>query len=211
MNRTDAISEVCRALSRNSSDTAIETLAANYPFAPKLLKKLHCTPLQSTRVFVRDGFIDRYSGEKLVFPPVFRLISLAIPKEFPFHPNWKTDVTHPAYWEIGATVDHHEALSLGGPHNESNWYTTSMARNAAKMNWTLEQLGWRLHEPGDMDKWDGLLGWFLEYADAHPDIFHPDVLEIQSVKQWLSAAKRVTQSSTKPLSFTARQRRNGGQ
>jgi hypothetical protein len=195
MNKIDAISEVCRALSRNSRATAIETLAAYYLFAPKPLKKLHCTPLQSTRVFVRDGFIDRYSGDKLVFPPVFRVISLAIPEHFPFHPNWKTDVTHPAYWEMGATIDHHQALSVGGGHNESNWYTTSMARNAAKMNWTLDQLGWRLHDRGDMNKWDGLLGWFLEYTDAHPEIFHADVLEIQSVRQWLSAAKQVMPSA----------------
>ena len=198
MNKIDAIAEVCRALSRNSRAIAIETLAAHYPFAPKPLKKLHCTPLQSTRVFVRDGFIDRYSGDKLVFPPVLRVISLAIPKEFPFHPNWKSDVTHPAYWEMGATVDHHEPLSLGGPHDESNWYTTSMARNAAKMNWTLEQLGWRLHDPGDMKNWDGLLGWFLEYTDAHRAILHGNVLEIQSVKQWLSAAKQLTGDGVKP-------------
>jgi len=198
MNKIDAISEVCFSLSRNRRDTAIETLARNYPFAPRPIKKAHCTPCQSTRVFVRDGFIDRYSGDKLVFPAVFRVISLALPREFPFHPNWKTDVTHPAYWEMAATVDHHEALSVGGQHDQSNWYTTSMARNAAKMNWTLAQLGWRLHEPGNMQQWDGLLGWFLEYIDDHPDILHQDDLEIKSLKQWHAAGKQVMQCGCNP-------------
>jgi hypothetical protein len=25
---------------------------------------------------------------------------------FPYHPNWKMEVTHPAYWELTATVEH---------------------------------------------------------------------------------------------------------
>jgi hypothetical protein len=99
---------------------------------------------------------------------------------------------------MAATVDHHEALSVGGQHDQSNWYTTSMARNAAKMNWTLAQLGWRLHEPGNMQQWDGLLGWFLEYIDDHPDILHQDDLEIKSLKQWHAAGKQVMQSGCNP-------------
>ena len=37
-----------------------------------------------------------------------------------------------------------------------------MLRNGAKGNWLLEELGWSLHPPGDMESWDGLLGWFVE-------------------------------------------------
>jgi hypothetical protein len=141
-------------------------------------------PVQSTQVFVRDGFIDRYSGERLVFPPVLRILSAALPSEFPYHPNWKTDVTHPAYWEVGATVDHLVQVTRGGADDETNWITTSMARNYAKMNWTLEELGWKLHPPGDLDSWDGLMPWFLEYTARHPE-----ALANASVKHWQRAAR----------------------
>ena len=91
-----------------------------------------------------------------------------MPNEFPFHPNWKTDLTHPSYWEVGATVDHVVPVTRGGADDESNWVTTSMARNSAKMNWTLNELGWTVHPPGDIKHWDGLIRWFLDYTSAHP-------------------------------------------
>ena len=137
-------------------------------------------------VIMRDGFVDRYSGERLVFPPVLRVISLVLPVDFPFHPNWKTDVTHPAFWEVGATVDHLVPVTRGGADDEANWVTTSMARNSAKMNWTLDELGWRLHAPGNIRRWDGMLGWFVGYAQAHPL-----VLEVPNVRQWHRAAQQV--------------------
>jgi hypothetical protein len=200
LSKIEVISEVCGAISKNCHDSAVATLAEHYLFAPKLIQKRYCTPREATEVFVADGFIDRYSGEKLVFPPVFRVISLALPEKFPFHPNWKSDATHPAYWEIGATIDHFEPLSLGGKHEKSNWRTTSMARNAAKMNWTLEQLGWTLHAPGELQKWDGMMGWFLDYVEANPAVLHKDVDGIKSLAQWHIAAKEIRKSIPQPLS-----------
>jgi hypothetical protein len=38
---------------------------------------------ESTRVFMPDGLSDRYTGERLAFPPVLRLISAELPDEFP--------------------------------------------------------------------------------------------------------------------------------
>ena len=101
-------------------------------------------------------------------------------------PNWKTDVTHPAYWELGATIDHLVPVTRGGADDESNWITTSMAHNYAKMNWTLDESGLQLYPPGDLNKWDGLLHWFVEYAATHPE-----AVANSSVKQWLRAAKLV--------------------
>jgi hypothetical protein len=101
-----AIAEVCGALKNGSRDQAITVLKRDYPFAPSPTTKRKYGSLESTLLWVRDGFIDRYTAERLVFPPVLRIISAELPEEFPFHPNWKTDVTHPAYWELTATVDH---------------------------------------------------------------------------------------------------------
>jgi hypothetical protein len=102
-----------------------------------------------------NGFIDRYSGHRLVFPPVFRVLSVALPTDFPYHRNWKADVTHQAYYELAATIDHLLPVTRGGADDESNWITTSMAHHSAKMNWTLDECGWKLHPSGQLAKWDG--------------------------------------------------------
>jgi hypothetical protein len=120
-----AIAEICAALTNGVRDQAVSSLKRDYPFAPHLITKRQYGPLESTRVFVRDGFIDRYTAERLIFPPVLRIISAELPAEFPYHPNWKTDVTHPAYWEVGASVDHLMPVSRGGADDDSNWVTTA--------------------------------------------------------------------------------------
>lgn len=86
-----------------------------------------------------------------------------MPSEFPFHPNWKMSETHMIYRELFPTIDHVVPVARGGADDESNWVTTSMLRNAAKSNWTLEEVGWTLVPAGDLLQWDGLLGWFIDY------------------------------------------------
>jgi hypothetical protein len=178
------IAAVCSALRQGELDRAASLLRRDYPFAPDPITQRQYGPLEATRVFVRDGFIDRYTGERLVFPPVLRVLSVELPAEFPFHPNWKTDVTHPAFWEVGATVDHLVPVSRGGADKASNWVTTSMARNSAKMNWTLTELGWTLQPPGNFGEWDGLIGWFLEHTTKRPELIAP-----ASMRQWHRAAR----------------------
>jgi hypothetical protein len=181
------IADACAALNSGVRDQAISLLKRDYPFAPDPVTKRQYGPLESTRVFVRDGFTDRYTGERLIFPPVLRVISAELPLEFPYHPNWRTDVTHPAYWEVGATVDHLVPVSRGGADDDSNWITTSMARNSAKMNWTLAELGWSLQEPGNFKEWDGLIRWFLEYTK-----YRPKLIAGASLRQWHRAATLLT-------------------
>jgi hypothetical protein len=184
MEKSVVLAAVCDALSKESADMAADILQREYPFLPEPIIRRSYGVQEAIKVFIRDGFIDRYTGQRLVFPPVLRLISLALPTEFPYHPNWKTDVTHGAYWELSATVDHLIPVTRGGADDESNWVTTSMARNSAKANWTLDQLGWTLHPPGDFSAWDGLIGWCLEYTEAHPDL-----MSSASVRNWCKAAK----------------------
>jgi hypothetical protein len=85
---------------------------------------------------------------------------------------------------MGATVDHLVPVSRGGADDDSNWVTTSMARNSAKGNWTLEQLGWALRPSGSFSDWDGLLGWFLAHTQKRPEL-----IVGQSMRQWQRAAK----------------------
>ena len=181
--RSAAIGAVCDAIDRDECDDATSILKRDYPFAPEPATKRKYGTVESTRVFLRDGFLDRYTGDRLIFPPVLRILSVVLPEAFPFHPNWKTDVTHPAFWELGATIDHLVPVTRGGADDDSNWVTTSMARNSAKMNWTLVELGWTLQPPGDHREWDGMLSWFLTYARKYPG-----VLSNASVRQWHRAA-----------------------
>jgi hypothetical protein len=179
------IAVVCSLLAEGDQDAAASTLRRDYPFAPEEVAARQYGPVESAHVFVRDGFVDRYTGARLIFPPVLRIVSAVLPSEFPFHPNWKTTATHhPAFWEVGAAVDHLVPVTRGGVDDESNWITTSTARNSAKMNWTLDELGWTLHPSGDVRRWHGMMRWFLEYAEAHPK-----TLSIRSVRQWHRAAK----------------------
>ncbi|MCA9019723.1 MAG: HNH endonuclease [Planctomycetaceae bacterium] len=93
-----------------------------------------------------------------------------MPDEFPFHPNWKMSECHIAYWQLSPTIDHIIPVARGGTDEESNWASTSQLRNSAKANWLLEELGWELHPPGDLQEWDGLLHWYVDYANDHAEI-----------------------------------------
>ena len=185
MDKSEVIGLVCSAIARESLDEAKQVVRSQYPFEPCLSRTRKISAIQSTEVFIRDGFIDRYSGNRLVFPGTLRLLSVLLPEEFPTHPNWKMSETHIAFWELFPTVDHVYPFARGGEDNESNWVTTSMIRNSAKSNWTLEELGWSLLPRGDFRDWDGLVGWFVDSVENNPQ--H---LENKYLRVWYSAATR---------------------
>jgi 5-methylcytosine-specific restriction endonuclease McrA len=165
---------------------AASLLRHEYPFVFESAVERKYGEEEALRVFIRDGFRDRYSGERLVFPGALRLISEFLPQEFPFHPNWKMSETHIAYWQLSPTVDHVIPVARGGVDAEENWVTTSMLRNSAKGNWTVEELGWRIMPPGDLTQWDGLLGWFRNVVDQNPTL-----LQIPLIKRWNRSVLRV--------------------
>jgi hypothetical protein len=171
------LSEVCALLTSGNVDDAKNVLKTRYPFvAPELSRRAY-TPHESMGVFVRDGFVDRYSGARLVFPGTLRLLHRIAPQEFPFQKNWKMSETHIAFWDLFPTVDHEYPIARGGKDGPENWITTSQLRNSAKANWTLEELGWQKHPPGNVSDWDGLTRWFLDYVKLHPEQLADPYLE----------------------------------
>ena len=82
------------------------------------------------------------------------------------------------------TLDHIVPVSRGGPDNSGNWVTTSMLRNAAKANFKLDELGWILHPTGDLQQWDGLTNWFLDWTARDPDVLVDGYL-----RRWHNAAR----------------------
>ena len=180
------IAAVCNALASNQTAAATDLLTRHYPFVAFSNVGRRYSIRRACAVFARDGFIDRYSGGRLIFPATLHLISKRLPEQFPFQTNWRMDACHIGYWELCPTIDHLVPVARGGVDSEDNWVTTTMARNAAKANFTLEEIGWSLKPPGAMSEWDGLMGWFLEQAAADPTI-----LADHYFHQWFAAANSI--------------------
>jgi hypothetical protein len=177
------LSRVCEAIDEGQPARAAEVLVSELPFQPLTADSRRYSPSQLMTVFLRDGFIDRYSGQRLIFPGALRLLSHLLPVQFPFHTNWKTDSCHFAFYELFPTIDHVVPMSRGGENEARNWVCTSMLRNAAKANFTIEELGWRMHPPGDLAAWDGLTVWFLrQYRERQ------EVHEIGYLRRWAVVA-----------------------
>lgn len=185
-NKTETIASVCSSIERGELAAAESQLRLEYPFAKRPVSQRKYSDAEALRVFTRDRFVDRYSGDRLVFPGVLRIISLKLPQEFPFQKNWKMDETHMAFWELMPTVDHVVPVARGGKNRKDNWVTTSMVRNSAKSNWLLEELGWSILPVVDDDSWDGLLGWFFRYVGSHEDL-----LKEAYVRRWFHAARQM--------------------
>lgn len=182
--RSAVIAHVCQSLELDGPGGAASVIRQEWPFVPPAATKRVYGPAEALRVFVRDGFVDRYSGARLVFPPVLHIIHRACPDVFPHHPAWRTDATHPAFNELAATIDHVIPVTLGGRDDESNWVTTSMARNFAKSNFTLQELGWELRPPGDLQQWDGMLAWYVSYVARRSE-----VRRSSAIGRWFKAAR----------------------
>lgn len=186
MERQETIRMVCAFLDQGETANAACLIDSNYPFIPVKKSSRAYTPREMTKVFLRDGFIDRFRGTRLVYPPVLRVISHYLPKSFPYHQNWKMDEGHIAYWEIYPTIDHIIPVSRRGEDIESNWVCCSMITNSIKSNWLLEELEWTLKEPGDLKAWDGLISWFIQHTSSKPEL-----LKNPYIKSWYYAAKEV--------------------
>ncbi len=181
---TQSIKTICELLLEDKHEEAKGILKSEYPFIlVERVKRKTLSAGESMDVFLRDGFIDRYSGSHLVFPGSLRLIHRLLPSEFPFHTNWKMSETHMAFWELLPTIDHVVPVARGGTETFDNWVSTSQLRNSIKSNWLLEEIGWDLKEPGNLSDWDGLTSWFIQYVDSHSK--H---LTDPYIKRWYSAA-----------------------
>lgn len=167
MDKALLIKNLCELLLDDKKQDCIDFANENYPFVDSLIQKRQYTKYQMCKVFLRDGFIDRYSGTKLLFPGLIKILTIVFPDIFKYHKNWKMSDTHMIYWDLYPTIDHFIPIARGGQDNESNWITTSMIRNSAKSNWTIEEIGWVLHDKGQLDNWDGLIKYFIDLTNKN--------------------------------------------
>ena len=179
------IKEMCELLINDQKEEVIDFAKSNYPFEKRIINGRKNSKTQRCKIFLRDGFIDRYSGEKLLFPGLIRLLTIEFPNIFKYHRNWKLSETHMIYWELFPTIDHVMPVSRGGEDNEHNWVTTSMVRNSAKANWTLKEVGWLLRPHGQLKNWDGLINYFIDITKKNSE-YEKD----HYVRSWKSALLR---------------------
>src|SRR5574337_296472 len=172
--KVDVLAEALADLSRGDEQTARERISTGYAFKARVTVKRTWSAERALGIFHRDGFVDRYSGKRLVYPGTLRVLSKLLPEDFPAHPNGKMSETHFAYWELFPTLDHVVPIGRGGAHSDDNLVTTSFLRNQAKSSWTLEELEWTLHSPGSIDEWDGLMGATWSLIEGRPSLLGGD-------------------------------------
>ncbi len=182
MKEVKSIEDAFTAIMESRKADAVATIAKDFPHIPIKRSSRKYTAQQCMKTFLRDGFIDRYSGGRLLYPGALRILSLELPNEFPYQSHWKTTDTHMGYWYFYPTVDHVYPIARGGSNTEDNLVTTSQLRNSAKSHWTLEELGWELHPPGNLIVWDGLLKSAVEYVENNPRLLDDSVL-----RKWYEA------------------------
>lgn len=184
MDRALILSSVCRLITEDRIDSAKETLLRDYPRYGVSTTRTSWPIKRLVEIYVRDGFTDRYFGNRLVFPGTLRALSVLLGDSFPYHRNWKQSSTHPGFYELYPTIDHVIPVARGGPDDESNVVTTSMLHNSSKANWLIGELNWPAERAPIVTGWDGLLGWFMTAWEAHEVLRRDQALSI-----WQRAAR----------------------
>lgn len=182
--KSNVIANIATMLLENNKAAAQAIICQEYPHTYYEIEKRTYTTAQKMKQFISDGFIDRYTGEKLLNPGILKIISHYFPNEFPYHPHWKMTETHIAYWELIPTIDHIYPIAKGGEDNENNWVTTSMKNNSIKSNYTIDEIHWKLYPKGEISEWDGLTKVFLELVDNNQEL-----LEDAYIKSWYKVSK----------------------
>lgn len=171
MDKITIIKQSAKSILTGNIESAKNVINKEYPFKKLKPEGRSYTDKEKYEQFVRDGFIDRYTGEKLVNPGLLKVLSYYMPDAFPYQSHWKMEECHSAYWELVPTIDHIIPIAIGGEDNPSNYATTSMLHNSVKSNWTLEQLNWKLYPAGDINEYDGLTDLFVRLTENDLELF----------------------------------------
>lgn len=189
--RCDVIAHACAFLLQGDRVGAREVIVDQYPldanrrivsgYAGQRSQEAHLLPgakrpagpsvRKLASLHARDGYIDRYTGQRLVSPIVLKLLGHPVgplSEVIPYHVNEGRGnasngagyTCHQAGWEIYASYEHVRPIAVGGTDDLQNLVTSSIDTNFEK--------GTQTWEPavlaGSLGEWDGLSGWFLQYT-----------------------------------------------
>ena len=88
MSKCDVITLACEALSKGQLEESKEIIKVRYRFDMVETKKWNFSKTKLLQVFIRDGFIDRYSGEKLIPTGALSVLSELMPEGRLCLRNW---------------------------------------------------------------------------------------------------------------------------
>ncbi len=189
---TDQLSSAFEAVTRNQRERADEMVTKLGVVQTKLDRKKAIPLHDQFQVWQRDRFSCRYCGARVIPPPVLRAASLVWPDDIPFHPHWKTGVTHPVHLSRAAAMDHLKPIAQGGNNAISNLVTSCWPCNAQKGEFTLLQLGWELL-PITTDDWDGLI--YAYQALWHHGRQNATNTDVKYHERWIATIFTTTTSS----------------
>ncbi|MGN1443513.1 MAG: HNH endonuclease [Acutalibacteraceae bacterium] len=183
--KSDIIEDITKMLLAENNDAARNIIVKEYPHKAIKVEKRKYTMSEKMEQFLSDGFIDRYTGKRLINPGMLKVISTYFPDEFPFHPHWKMTKTHIAFWELIPTIDHIYPIAKGGHDDKENRVTTSMKNNSIKSNYTIDEINWELYPKGNLIDWDGLTSLFVEIVNKDKEL-----LKDNYIRNWYNISKK---------------------
>ena len=96
MTKIQAIELSAEKILQGNITEAQTVMDTEYPFQKITAQGRKYTDKEKMEQFVRDGFIDRYSGQKLVNPGLLKVLSHYMPETVPYHAigKWNLVTTH---------------------------------------------------------------------------------------------------------------------
>ena len=85
--KSEVLKRVAINLIAQNKSGAIKIIQNDYPFVHLERERRTYTDKQKIKQSIKDGFIDRYSGQRLVNPGLLKVISCYLPDVFPYHPH----------------------------------------------------------------------------------------------------------------------------
>ena len=186
MDKSEIIKNIALLLLENNKPAAKDLLQNQYTHQTTEIHSRSYSLKDKMLQFITDGFIDRYTGKKLINPGLLKIISCYFPNEFPYDPHWKMTKTHPAYWDFVPTIDHIIPIAKGGLDRPENRVTTSMKNNSIKSNYSLDEINWNLFPKGNCQEWDGLTQVFIELVENDVELCNDPY-----INRWYKVSKNL--------------------
>ena len=86
MDKAQLLENISKLILESKTEDARAIIQNEYPHKHIELEKRSNTPKEKMEQFIRDGFFDRYTGQKLLNPGILKVLSAYFPDEFPFRP-----------------------------------------------------------------------------------------------------------------------------
>ena len=217
MDLSNQIESLLRALAGGSEASTADAKALAMQIPPvfsrrERVKRRNVSRGTVMQVFLRDGFVDQYTGERLVFPGTLLLLGKLLPEPFATPEEgkgWRVGECHWIYWRLWPTIEHLDPVARGG-HNDDldRLVTTSQMVNSARGPWAADEVPEKIRiERIDAvlaraRRWDGTLRWFLKHADRWQSYLDQDA----TLRGWHQAAKAAVKTEAwNALSAATRQ------